>query len=90
MADSNKEKQATCPICGYTDSAYDADALERGMQEHMRQAHNMSAPINAASTDLKHTGRDLDDRLDAPVAGAETDLPGWENTGPNEARDLHR
>ena len=70
MAD-NKEKQATCPVCGYTDTALDADALEQSMAEHMRQAHNMTAPVNAASTDLKHTGReDPADVLGIPGASA--------------------
>ena len=56
MAD-NKEKQATCPICGYTDTAMDAGALEDAMAEHMRMQHNQAAPVNPADTDLKTTGR---------------------------------
>jgi predicted small metal-binding protein len=57
---AKEEKQVTCPVCGYTDAGYDAAALEDAMTEHMRQAHNMTAPVNIADTDLKKTGRDND------------------------------
>lgn len=84
MAD-NREKQATCPICGYTDTAMDADLLEQSMAEHMRSMHNMTTPVNAANTDLKHTNQeDPADNLGIPgvSAGAAPD-PGSAGTTNN-------
>ncbi len=74
MADKNKEKQATCPVCGYTDSAMDADLLEQSMSQHMRDMHNVSWTATPADTDLKATGRDTDS---GPIGLAEPpDVPG--------------
>lgn len=81
MAD--KEKQATCPICGYTDTAMDAGVLEDAMAEHMRLQHNQAAPVNPADTDLKTTGRD--DVVDAPVVmPIAPGVPGGNNVGSNQ------
>lgn len=40
MADT-RPKMSTCPICGFTDSAGDADALQSAIEEHIRMAHNL-------------------------------------------------
>lgn len=74
MADSDKEKQATCPICGYTDSGADADLLEQTMAQHMRDMHNMSGPVNPGNSDLKATGRDAD--ADPIGLAQPPDIPG--------------
>lgn len=90
MADHD-EKQATCPICGYTDTAGDADTLKMAIEDHMRQAHNMAAPVNADNADIKPTGRDYDvagvddDRIPAPGVGGNVVAPG-NNVGNNVAR----
>src|SRR4051794_11530637 len=41
MADNDKPKMSTCPICGYTDTADDADALHMAIAEHIRMTHNL-------------------------------------------------
>ena len=43
MADKDKDrpKMSTCPICGYTDTADDADALQMAIEEHIRLSHNL-------------------------------------------------
>src|SRR5918912_805553 len=75
MADS-KEKQATCPICGYTDTAGDAEALEEAMQEHMRLQHNQVGGVNPSTSDLKPTGQGSTDAgIEAPSAAAGTISP---------------
>lgn len=40
MADK-RPKLSTCPICGYTDTADDAEALQMAIEEHIRMAHNL-------------------------------------------------
>ncbi len=42
MADNDKPKMSTCPICGYTDTADDAGALHSAIEEHIRKAHNLN------------------------------------------------
>lgn len=32
---------STCPICGYTDTADDADVLQMAIEEHIRLSHNL-------------------------------------------------
>jgi hypothetical protein len=91
MAD-NREKQATCPICGYTDTALDAEALEEAMAQHMQQAHNMSAPVNPGNTDLKQTGNNAgvlssvlgDTNNTPPTVPPGTIVAPGNNVGPNE------
>ncbi len=43
MANNNSDrpKMSTCPICGYTDTADDADALQMAIEEHIRLSHNL-------------------------------------------------
>ena len=55
MADDSL-KQATCPICGYTDSATDAEALASSMEEHMRLTHNQVVSTGGDALDMKDTG----------------------------------
>ncbi len=66
MADT-KQLQATCPICGYTDTATDGEALEQAIEEHMRLTHNQVMPITKANSDLKQTGREVDQDPDLPA-----------------------
>src|SRR5439155_1277443 len=80
MAD-NKEKQANCPICGYTDSAMDPQAFEDAMAEHMRMQHNQTASVNPADSDLKETGRG--DTWNTAVFPAVPGAPG-NNIGGNQ------
>lgn len=52
MADITK--MSTCPICGYTDTADDADALHMAITEHVRMAHNLdAATLGGASDSVK-------------------------------------
>lgn len=91
MAD-NKEKQATCPVCGYTDTALDSDVLEEEMRQHMRTAHNQVLPVDRDNSDLKKTGRTKDDSgrdtsttvpgVPSPVAAGDLAAPG-NNIGNN-------
>lgn len=62
---NQKEKIATCPVCGAQEMATDGDALERVMQEHMRQLHNLSIPLSTSGGDVKET--DLEDSSDTPI-----------------------
>ncbi len=82
MADNDREKQATCPICGYTDTALDATALESAMTEHMKNTHNVTVPVNAASTNLKETGRSNQDDAAFPDVPGSIVAPG-NNVGSN-------
>ncbi|MDB5081879.1 MAG: hypothetical protein JWP00_3803 [Chloroflexi bacterium] len=76
MADQSM-KQATCPLCGFTDSAGDREALELSMQEHMRLMHNQVMSADPSSMDLKDTGKNISD--DVPV-GPATELVAPPNT----------
>ncbi len=75
MAD--REKIATCPICGYTDTALDAVALKAAMEDHMRSAHNQVLNSNEASMDIKPTGVEERDRpvITNPVEGGTAQIP---------------
>jgi hypothetical protein len=79
MAD-DKLKQATCPICGYTDSATDAEALATSMQEHMRLMHNQVLSTDPANLDLKDTGAEATDEF-KPGPGAVLVMPPNNNAG---------
>jgi hypothetical protein len=75
MADNDKEKQATCPVCGYTDTSTDAAALADAMQQHMRSAHNMDWSPGNTDLDIKQTGRDVRDPDDAPFIPVPGEIP---------------
>lgn len=60
-----KEKIATCPVCGAQEMAMDKDALEKAMQDHMRQLHNLDVTSNVVDADIKETG--LEDSSDVPI-----------------------
>ncbi len=49
MADNDRPKMSTCPICGYTDTADDADALQMAIEEHIKLSHNLN-PANLGGT----------------------------------------
>src|SRR5689334_13653763 len=47
-------KLSTCPICGYTDTADDADALQMAIEEHIRMSHNLDpATLGGANESVK-------------------------------------
>ncbi|MBN9392468.1 MAG: hypothetical protein J0I20_30820 [Chloroflexi bacterium] len=50
MAD-NRPKLSTCPICGYTDTAEDADALNSAIEEHIRLSHNLDPATLGGTAD---------------------------------------
>jgi hypothetical protein len=41
MAHDKRPKMSTCPICGYTDTADDPEALQMAIEDHIRHAHNL-------------------------------------------------
>ena len=82
MADNDTNKMATCPVCGYQETATDAAALQTAMEEHMQTVHNMSMPDMNANADIKVTGKDTDqvDKLaDAAVSRTATGFSGLAN-----------
>ena len=74
MADDTM-KQATCPICGYTDSATDAEALATSMDEHMRLTHNQVVAPDAGNTDMKDSGVKVGDGIQPGPGTAEVTPP---------------
>ena len=80
-ASDDRDLQATCPVCGYTDTALDADTLEQTMRDHMRRAHNMEGPVNPANIDLKDSQRD-----NTPTLAPGDVLPSTGATPPESAR----
>ncbi len=60
---AEKELMATCPICGFSDSALDSAALKSALDEHRRKAHNLSGSVANNPTDIKPTGKKEDDGL---------------------------
>ncbi len=81
MADQD-QKQATCPICGYTDTVMEGTFLEEAIQEHMRMAHNQVVDVAPANSDLKETDRaeEEDNRSPFPAFGR---IMGTEGDGSN-------
>ena len=76
MANDSGTKMATCPICGYQETADDADALNSAMEEHMQSTHNLSMSSVNANADIKNepisdntTGNNI---IDVPLTTAET------------------
>ena len=53
------QKQATCPVCGLTETAGDSQALELAMQEHLRLMHNQVASTSV-SDDTKNASSNTD------------------------------
>ena len=68
-------KQATCPICGYTDSATDAEALASSMEEHMRLTHNQVMAPDAANMDLKETGAQVGEGVEVGPGATQVTPP---------------
>lgn len=66
MAD--RAKLSTCPICGYTDTADDADALQMAIEEHIRMSHNLDPATLGGTAGLVK-----------PVTGAEAAQAGGVN-----------
>lgn len=55
MADQ-KEKIATCSVCGAQEMAEDVQALTEAMQQHMHLAHNMDVPLSKIAAEIKGIG----------------------------------
>lgn len=61
-------KITSCPICGYTDTASDPEALYSAIEEHVRMAHNMDLSTLNTGPEIKKTDQVVDDRVaDVPV-----------------------
>jgi predicted small metal-binding protein len=56
-------KITSCPICGYTDTASDPEALYSAIEEHVRMAHNMDLNTLNTETEVKPTDQVVDDRV---------------------------
>lgn len=50
MAHDKRPRMSTCPICGYTDTAEDPEALQMAIEDHIRMAHNLD-PATLGGTD---------------------------------------
>lgn len=55
MANTDRAKLSTCPICGYSDSSTDAAALEADIKDHIRSAHNLDPETMLAGDTIKDT-----------------------------------
>ncbi len=66
MADKDKLKLASCPICGYTDTSTDAEALDSDIRAHVKTVHNL---------DPENLGLSGNVKLESPNNGDSTDTP---------------
>ncbi|HEX2916450.1 MAG TPA: hypothetical protein VH186_37165 [Chloroflexia bacterium] len=74
-----KEKLATCPVCGYQDTALDEEALKLAMQDHMQESHNLVLPVTIRGTDKTESqveDEEITEIADRPLIGESPDLPG--------------
>ena len=55
MADQ-KEKIATCPVCGAQEMAVDLQALTEAMEQHMHLTHSMDVPLSKIAAEIKGIG----------------------------------
>ncbi len=59
MAKDNRPKMSTCPICGYTDTAEDPEALQMAIEDHIRAAHNLDpATLGGTANTIKSVTSD--------------------------------
>src|SRR5438045_2551380 len=69
MAKDNRAKLLTCPVCGYTDSGTDAEALQEDIFEHIRSAHNLDPATFMGAGEVKPTNHYVEEPPAAsPVA----------------------
>ncbi|HEX2910087.1 MAG TPA: hypothetical protein VH186_04720 [Chloroflexia bacterium] len=68
MADTGREKLSTCPICGYTDTATDPEALRLAIEEHIRMAHNLDPATLMSGTSVKPTNERSNVANEPPAA----------------------
>lgn len=47
----DRPRLSTCPICGYTDTADDPEALQMAIEEHIRMTHNLDPAKLGGTTD---------------------------------------
>lgn len=75
MAD-DRPKLSTCPICGYTDTADDADALNSAIEEHIRMAHNLDpSTLGGTAGSVKSVTRDVANEAGADYGRDTSALP---------------
>ncbi len=78
---NQKEKMATCSVCGMQETAEDAQALQEAMQQHMQKAHNLKEPAGEVERDLKETSQEGDfEYPTVPVLGVS---PATRGIGPD-------
>jgi hypothetical protein len=74
MADK-RPKLSTCPICGYTDTAEDADALNSAIEEHIRLSHNLDPATLGGTNNVKTVTTDVANEAGANYNPAGTTVP---------------
>ena len=77
MANKNdRPKLSTCPICGYTDTADDPEALQSAIEEHIRMAHNLDpATLGNTGATVKPVTNEVADEAGANYGRNESALP---------------
>jgi predicted small metal-binding protein len=63
-----RPKLSTCPICGYTDTSEDAEALNSAIEEHIRLAHNLDPATLGGSDNVKQVTTDVANEVGANYA----------------------
>ena len=68
---NQKEKIATCPVCGAQEMAVDLQALTEAMEQHMHLTHSMDVPLSKIAAEIKGLGPENGhDRPDTPAVPA--------------------
>lgn len=93
MKKNDRTLLSTCPICGYSDTSGDAEALDLDIQDHIRSAHNLdpATVINQDTVKPTASARPVPNEppLAAPVATVGTGASGVmapPNLGPENYR----
>ena len=96
MAKNDRPRMSTCPICGYTDTAEDPEALQLAIEDHIRMTHNLDPatlggttgavkPVTDATANQVSGGDYASDRAAVPVipVAANSGGTGAAPTAPN-------
>jgi|GEM_PF-3037163 len=67
MADKDKLKLSSCPICGYTDSGTDAAAMDEDIRMHVKTVHNLDPENLGGSSNVKLQTEDDTANSDTPA-----------------------
>jgi hypothetical protein len=67
MADKDKLKLSSCPICGYTDSGTDAAAMDEDIRMHVKTVHNLDPESLGGSSNVKLQTEDATGNSDTPA-----------------------